>query len=263
MLVRPRAKELPPDVLAAWTSAAAPGRVLESPTRPDPSDTAALASLLAGAGRPVLYVGGGVPASGAGPALKALAERLHAPVVVSENGRGSIDARHDLAFDALALRTLREDADLVLAVGTRAMTTFGRALDTGGAALALVNADAADLGGPRTPVLAVEADARLALEALLPFVEPRTTWPDADLVAARRWVEDQLGDIAPQRGWLSAIRSALPEDGVLVGEFTQVGYAAGVCFPTHHQRGYVGPGYQGTLGYGFATASRPQTSTGP
>ena len=27
-----------------------------------------------------------------------------------------------------------------------------------------------------------------------------------------------------------------------------------MCFPVYHPRGYIGPGYQGTLGYGFATA---------
>ena len=41
---------------------------------------------------------------------------------------------------------------------------------------------------------------------------------------------------------------------MFVSEFTQVGYAASVCFPVYHPRGYIGPGYQGTLGYGFATA---------
>jgi acetolactate synthase I/II/III large subunit len=41
---------------------------------------------------------------------------------------------------------------------------------------------------------------------------------------------------------------------VFVSELTQVGYAASVCFPVYHPRGYIGPGYQGTLGYGFATA---------
>jgi len=70
----------------------------------------------------------------------------------------------------------------------------------------------------------------------------------------RKWLEDCLADIAPQRGYLAAIRSVLPDDGVFVSEFTQVGYAASVCFPVYHPRGYIGPGYQGTLGYGFATA---------
>ena len=52
------------------------------------------------------------------PALTELAEVLEAPVLVSENARGAIDARHRLAFDGLALRAFRTDADLVLGVGT-------------------------------------------------------------------------------------------------------------------------------------------------
>ena len=251
---RPVALELPPDVLAAWTSASPAGLVPDSPVAPAAAEVAALAVLLDRARRPVLYAGGGVPAAGGGAALTALAERLHAPVVVSENGRGAIDARHALAFDPVALRALRRDADLVLAVGTRSMTTFGQPLDVGGADLALLNVEVADLAAPRTPAVAVRSDARLGLESLVRTVGARRTWADDELAAAGGWVDAQLADIAPQRGWLAAIRSALPDDGVLVSELTQVGYAAGVCFPTYHQRGYLGAGYQGTLGFGFATA---------
>jgi len=46
----------------------------------------------------------------------------------------------------------------------------------------------------------------------------------------------------------------LPEDGILVNEFTQVGYVSQVAFPVYHPRTYIAPGYQGTLGYGFPTA---------
>jgi acetolactate synthase I/II/III large subunit len=255
---RPVALELPPDVLAALTSAPAAEPVPSAPSMPAPAEVAALAARLQRAERPVLLAGGGVPASGAGPALTALAERLNAPVVVTENGRGSLDARHRLAFDPLALRHLRGDADLVVGVGTRAMTTFGQPLDVGAAALALVNAEPADLGAPRAATVGVEGDARLVLEALTSWAplrgEPGSGWHPDRLSTVREQVERQLGDIGPQRAWLSAVRSALPEDGVFVSEFTQVGYAAGVCFPTYHQRGYVGPGYQGTLGFGFATA---------
>lgn len=257
---RPVALELPPDVLAALTSAPVAEQVPDSPARPDPHDVAALVGLLDRARRPVLYAGGGVPASGAGPALTALAERLHAPVVVSENGRGSVDGRHELGFDPLGLRALRDDADLVLAIGTRAMSTFGHPLDVGGATLALLDADPADLTGPRTPALAVAADARLGLEAVSAGLAPRSGWTDAELASAQGWVDDRLADVAPQRGWLAAIRSALPDDGVFVSELTQVGYAAGMCFPTYHQHGYVGPGYQGTLGFGFATALGAQAA---
>jgi acetolactate synthase-1/2/3 large subunit len=46
----------------------------------------------------------------------------------------------------------------------------------------------------------------------------------------------------------------MPEDGILVNEFTQVGYMAQVAHPVYQPRSYVSPGYQGTLGYGFPTA---------
>jgi acetolactate synthase I/II/III large subunit len=252
---RPVALEVPPDVLAATTAVEAAPRVEPDPLHPDAASVEQLAALLTRAERPVLVAGGGVPAAGGGAALRALAEALGAPVVVTENGRGAIDARHDLAFDGLALRELRADADLVLAVGSRFMTTFGRPVDVAGTPLALLNAEPADLGDPRAPVAAVHADARLGLEALAASVgSSRRGWGPGALADVRRRVDGQLADIAPQRAWLAALRSALPDDGVLVSEFTQVGYAAGACFPTFHERGYVGPGYQGTLGFGFATS---------
>jgi acetolactate synthase-1/2/3 large subunit len=46
----------------------------------------------------------------------------------------------------------------------------------------------------------------------------------------------------------------MPEDGILVNEFTQVGYLAQAAFPVYEPRSYLSPGYQGTLGYGFPTA---------
>jgi acetolactate synthase-1/2/3 large subunit len=135
------------------------------------------------------------------------------------------------------------------------MSTFGRPIDVGRAALVLLNADPADLGEPRAAELAIHADAGLGLRALAAAVgRPRRESRENEFEQVRKWLEDCLADIAPQREYLAAIRAALPDDGVFVSELTQVGYAASVCFPVYHPRGYIGPGYQGTLGYGFATA---------
>ena len=252
---RPVALELPPDVLAASTGAGTGEYAEQSPVLPSDADVERAARLLLAAKRPLIYVGGGVLAAGASAALTELAEVLEAPVLVSENARGAIDARHRLAFDGLALRAFRTDADLVLGVGTRFMTTFGRQIDVGRAALVLLNADPADLGEPRAAELAIHADAGLGLRALAAAVgRPHRGSREDEFERVRTWLEDCLADITPQRGYLAAIRSVLPDDGVFVSEFTQVGYAASVCFPVYHPRGYIGPGYQGTLGYGFATA---------
>ncbi len=90
---------------------------------PDGSALSAVADALSAATRPVLWAGGGVVSSGAGPALAALAERLGAPVVTTVEGRGSIPEDHPLCLGALTTSPQVEEilagADVVLAVGTR------------------------------------------------------------------------------------------------------------------------------------------------
>lgn len=252
---RPVALEVPPDVLAATSRTAAAELVAAAPLAPDEGQIREAAARLLAAKRPMIVVGGGVLAANASVALQALAEALEAPVLMTENGRGALDARHRLAFDSLALRAFREDADLVLAVGTRFVSTFGTQVDTNGAPVILVNAEAADLEGPRAAAQTLHADARLALAALAAEVgTPARDSRESEFARVRTWLAEQFADIAPQREYLSAIRGALPEDGVFVSEFTQVGYAASACYPAYQPRTYIGPGYQGTLGYGFATA---------
>ncbi len=65
----------------------------------------------------------------------------------------------------------------------------------------------------------------------------------------------RLGDtIGPQLAFLDAIRAELPEDGILVDEVTQMGFAARLAFPVTKPRTFLSPGYQDNLGWGFATA---------
>lgn len=252
---RPVAIEVPPDILAATSSAEIEPYSEADPTVPDMDAIARAAAMLSASERPLIMVGGGVLAADASAALTALAERLEAPVLMTENGRGAIDARHRLAFDSLALRELRARADLVLAVGTRFVSTFGTQVDVGDAEAIIVNAEEDDLHGPREAALRIHADARLALEMLVDAL-PVDSRPDRseELATTRAWLAEKLEDLAPQRSFLAAIRAALPDDGVFVSEFTQVGYAASACYPAYDPRTYIGPGYQGTLGYGFATA---------
>jgi acetolactate synthase-1/2/3 large subunit len=57
-----------------------------------------------------------------------------------------------------------------------------------------------------------------------------------------------------QNGYAQAIRDELPDNGIFVNESTQVGYFSRQGFPVYEPRTYLNSGYQGTLGYGFATA---------
>ena len=46
----------------------------------------------------------------------------------------------------------------------------------------------------------------------------------------------------------------MPDDGIYVEDLTQVGYVGRLAFPVYQPRTYIHSGYQGTLGYRYATA---------
>ena len=254
---QPVGLELPPDVLQAQADVTLLEPVdQDEPLLPDPSLVRRAAELLGSAQRPAIYVGGGVVASGGTDALRAVAECLEAAVVMSPNGRGALDDRHPLALTAFAGGHLLAEADVVLGVGTRFLNGQEQQALAPNARLVLMNVDPRALGEPRQPTLAIHTDAAAGLAALLEHLDglPRRPSRRSELDAARRWSADILADIEPQISWVRALRAAMPEDGILVNEFTQVGYLAMVAYPVYLPRSYIGPGYQGTLGYGFPTA---------
>jgi len=237
------------------------GDIPLAPVQPDltPSVDAAsvehAAELIAGSRLPVIYVGGGVLAAGASAELAALAERIQAPVVMGENGRGSLSDRHSLALDTLAGRAVFPHADLVIVVGSRFVdTAMGRpAWGSDRARYVYINLDPSASAPPRRADVAIQADCRVALKALERAVAPRPTL-GIDLAVLRRWAADQMAEIEPQGAWVRALRRAIPDDGILVNELTQVGYFARLGYPVYAPNTFITPGYQGTLGYGFPTA---------
>ncbi|MER5216269.1 thiamine pyrophosphate-dependent enzyme [Streptomyces sp. NPDC002838] len=265
---RPVGLTIPTDVLTARAetdpvpAGQAPDRLPVSGA-PERDVLPEIAAVLRTARRPLLYAGGGVLASRAGAALTALAEELSAPVVMSRNAGGAVPAHHALAFPSLAAPRLLPSADAVLVVGSRFLTPRGTAVPTAPeAAVALVNADFADLGPPRRADFTLCADARTALEDLraeLPAApEPRagweSGWPPGELADVRAWCARKVESVEPQWSYVRALREAIPDDGFLVNELTQVGYLAAVGYPVHHPGTFLTPGYQGTLGYGYPSA---------
>jgi acetolactate synthase-1/2/3 large subunit len=55
-------------------------------------------------------------------------------------------------------------------------------------------------------------------------------------------------------GFLRALRAALPEDGVVVEDVTQVGFIGRLAFPVAAPRRYISPGYQDNLGWAYGAA---------
>ena len=256
---QPVGLEIPPDVLAARAKVRLLDPPGDEPRRllADAGQAQAAALLLAKARFPVIYVGGGVLAAGAGAALRALAERLQAPVVMGENGRGALPDSHPLALTSLGGRGAFAHADAVLIVGSRFVdgVTGGPAWPMEGIDWIWVNADEAAWAPPRRADAPVLADCRLGLEAILAALPAGEASSRGEEVAKlKAWAAAQQATLAPQMGWIGALRDALPPDGILVGELTQVGYAARFAYPVEQPKSFIGPGYQGTLGYGLPTA---------
>lgn len=254
---RPVAIELPADVLQASTDAplldAAPARAIPA----DPALIARAAHWLREARFPVIQAGGGAAAAGAGAALRQLAERLQAPVVMTDGGRGLLPDRHPLALTSLGGRAVFPHADVVLVIGSRFVDGMGvptHAADH--CRFIYVNLDPAHAGTPRTPGLDIAADAQAASQSLLAALEGVTDKPSRaeQIERVKRWCALQLERIEPQMSFVRSLRQGLPADGILVSELTQVGYFANLAFPVEAPRTYLTPGYQGTLGYGFPTA---------
>jgi acetolactate synthase-1/2/3 large subunit len=224
-------------------------------TKPEPAGVEAAAKLIAQSRMPVVYVGGGVLAAQARAALAAFAEKLQVPVVMGENGRGALSDRHPLALNSLEGRAVFPHADLVVVVGSRFVeTAMGRpAWPSEAMKYVYINADETAWAAPRRADAAIKADCRLGLEALTAAIAARPK-SSLNLPDVRGWALAQMQEIEPQGAWVRALRSAIPDDGILINELTQVGYFARLAYPVYQPGTFITPGYQGTLGYGFPTA---------
>lgn len=214
------------------------------------------AKLLGGAQRPMIVVGGG--AQGAGEFVQRIAEMLDAPVMTGRMGQGVIDGRHRLTITSPAGYQFWGEADVVLAVGTRLQPQQQNWGIDDTLKIIRIDADSEELDRQRKPEIGIVGDATATLRVLADRLARHNMKRNgraeqvAEIKAAStKKIRDLL---APQIAYLEAMRKALPEDGILVDELTQMGYAARFAWPTYRPRTFLSPGYQGTLGWGYATS---------
>ena len=254
---RPVTVEMAMDMMGLESLVPAPEAAVEvRPPEADPDLIAAAAKMLGAAKAPMIFVGSG--AYHAAAEVSALAEMLQAPVVAYQNGRGILDERHYLAQVHPAGNALWAECDVALSIGCRLQPErmyWGIDDDL---KVIHVDIDPTELTRVMAPTIGIVGDSALVTAALVdavPAHNPRRASREDELTALKARTHQHLVDgLGPQMAFLEVIRDELPEDGFFVDEFTQVGYVARVGFPVYRPRTMVTPGYQGTLGYGFATA---------
>jgi len=236
------------------------GPVVLQPPLPQPAakiDTDAVrraAKILGATKRPLIVCGGG--AQDASAEVTALSAMLQAPVLAYRRGRGVLDGRNPFSVTLPLGRELWGEADAVLAVGTRLLIQF-REWGERDIPIVRVDANVEEHSRWRRPKVALTGEAGPILQSLLAELPARNAKRPARLAEMEERqskLRQRLQKIAPQLGFLEAIRAELPEDGIFVDEVTQLGFAARLAFPVYKPRTFLSPGYQDPLGWGFATA---------
>lgn len=260
---RPVHISLPLDVIATPDPRPGRARPAPRPPLPDPEAIAEAASLLAGASRPMIVAGGGTV--NAAEALTRLAEKLGAPVIPTIAAKGVIPDGHPLALEATldrpATQTFLASADVVLAIGTELAEPdvwLDEPFPFSGA-LIRIDIDPAVTVQDYDVALAIVGDARAALEDLVDALdefEPASTLGDGSEVISVRVAEREALTPLERKHVvvLEALREALPDDGMVFGDMTQIVYTAYAFFPVPRPRSFFFPTGYGTLGFALPAA---------
>jgi acetolactate synthase-1/2/3 large subunit len=231
----------------------------KGPERPegDPDLIEKAAKLLGKAENPMIYVGGG--AKDAATEVRELAESLQAPVTASISGKGAISDRSYLAQNRISASELWKEADAVLIVGSR-MT--GPVLMSNwpmkdGKKIVRIDIDPDQIDRLLKPDVDIIADAGKCLNEMIKRVgKHNISRPsrEEELLRAKEKSMKTFYEVQPLASYTEVIRQELDDDGIFVPEMTQLGYFSWVWFPVYRPRTFIACSYQGTLGYGFATA---------
>ncbi len=252
---RPVELEIPPDTLAEEVDVTLrePGDYFR-PGAPE-HEVREAARILANAKNPVILAGGGVISSGASEQLQKLAEYLQIPVVTTAEGKGSLSDRHHLSFGALrpADADFLAQYDVILAVGTR--NASPQLLKD--QRVVQIDIDPKEIGRNYKNTTGVVGDARRTLESLnktLATLASSRGDRKPAMEAAKAERAKTLRIVEPQHSFALAIRAALPDDGILVTDMTQVAYYSRIGYPVYKPGTYITSSYFGNLGYAFPTA---------
>src|SRR5690348_9212028 len=199
-------------------------------TRPHARQVREAARLISESRRPVLYVGGGVIRARASAQLRELAELTGIPVVTTLMARGAFPDRHPQHMGmpgmhgTVAAVGALQQADLLIALGTRFDDRVTGKLDTfaPGALIVHADIDPAEISKNRRADVPIVGDCREVI---------------ADLVAAVRAEFDQgrRPDLDAWRAQLDSLRSTYPlgydqpDDGTLAPQYVieRIGKIAG------------------------------------
>ena len=230
------------------------------------------ARLMAGARRPVLYVGGGVLKAGATEGLRRLAELTGIPVVTTLMARGAFPDSHPQHLGmpgmhgTVAAVYALQKSDLIVALGARFDDRVTGKLDSfaPGAAIVHADIDPAEIGKNRLADVPIVGDARYVIDEILDAVSgsnvaaaDRTEWW-AQLNDLREryplgYDEPTDGTLAPQYV-IKRLGELVGPDAVYVAGVGQHQMWASQFISYEKPATWLNSGGLGTMGYAVPAA---------
>ena len=144
-------------------------------------------SVIAKAKRPLFLLGGGISISGANELMTQLVDKTGIPVVTTLMGKGAISSHHPLYLGNVGIHggyapnVAITDCDVMISIGTRFNDRITGKLSTfaQNCKIVHIDVDAASISKNIKVDIPIVADAKLAIEALLEYIEPHNLgdWP--------------------------------------------------------------------------------------
>lgn len=260
--------DIPRDVQTAHISFAdwpEPGEADPAPQAYD-ADIETVAGMINAARRPLLWVGGGVVASGAGDAVRELAERASIPVTMTLMGLGAFPKDHPLSIGMLGMHAERytnmamEACDFILAAGVRFDDrATGKVQEfCPNARIVHIDIDHSEIDKIRTASVGILGNIADVLASLLPRVErnPRQEW--VEYIAALRAAFPQHAPVSggyesPQK-LIRRVGELVPEDTIVCTDVGKHQMWTAQSYPFRRGRQWLTSGGLGTMGFGLPAA---------
>ncbi len=222
--------------------------------------------LIMEAKKPLLYIGGGIISSGAHLELKALAEKIKAPVTWTLMGIGAFPATHKLALGMLGMHGTAYanhsimNSDLIVAVGARFDDRVTGRVDAFApyAKIIHIDIDPSSISKNVRVDVPIVGDAKNILGQLLEEIKecPDTLdWIKETEALKKKYpmVYQDKGKIPPQYV-IEQLDEVTKGDAIITTEVGQNQMWAAQWYKYTHPRMFVSSGGLGTMGFGFPAA---------
>ena len=258
-LPRPVSIEVPVDVWAKPASGSIDPPTATMPAL-DQTKVEQAAALIASAERPLFVHGSG--AYNASESVAELAELVQAAVTTRRMGHGVLPTKHPLMIPITSAHDLWPTADVVVGIGSRIEWPLGGWGYDDDLTLIQINVDEDELDRHGITTVGIHSDADVACRALVDAIGPlQRASRVGELDDLRASFADRTSHLEPQLSYTAAIRDVLPDEGVLVEDVTQIGFAAHLFYDHLQPRTFLSSGAAGTLGAGTAVAIGASAAT--